>query len=337
MSGATYEGRPGILAVRGLRASTGRGRREVALLRGMSFTVGEGELHALVGESGSGKSLTALAVMGLLPDGVRATGGRIWFENRDLLADGEAAWRRVRGRRISIVFQDPLSALNPYLTVGAQVQESVTLHHRLEGRKARVRMIELLEEVGLQEPERRARFHPHELSGGQRQRIMIAMALAGDPALLIADEPTTALDVTVQARVLALFRDLASRRGMSVLLITHDIAVVSEVADRVSVAYAGRVVEDGPVRDVLSNPLHPYTRALLKAIPDPRGPYKQPLEAIPGMPPDPAYLPGGCPFHLRCSARIERCETEDPVFRHANADHGAACLLDLGPTGEGEA
>lgn len=293
----------------------------------VSLCLEAGETLALVGESGCGKSLTALSIPRLLPTGIRMASGRVCFEGCDLAALPERDLRRVRGRRIGMIFQEPLTSLNPVLTIGEQVAEPLRLHRRLSARAAADRAVQLLSQVGIRDPAERARSFPHELSGGMRQRAMIAMAVACEPALLIADEPTTALDVTVQSQILELLRTLQRNSGMAVLLITHDLGVVAQVADRVCVMYSGRIVEQARATELLLAPQHPYTRALLRSMPTldgaardvaSRGTAPQArrprLPVIPGDVPGPATRPGGCAFHPRCdlAAGDPRCLTEVP-------------------------
>jgi len=308
-----------MLEVDKLLVALPMGGRPVPVLSGVSFGLARGDSVGLVGESGSGKSMTALAIMGLLPQGA-VVAGRIMFDGRDLLAAGETELCQVRGRRIGMVFQEPMTALNPLHSIAAQVAEPLRLHLRLPRTAARAQALALLDRVGL--PPSRADLYPHQLSGGQRQRVVIAMALACGPDLLIADEPTTALDVTVQAQVLDLLSDLAAERGMALLLITHDLGVVSETVRRMLVMYAGRVVEQGPTADVFAGMAHPYTRALFAASPHAAG--GRPV-AIPGQVPDPLHRPPGCAFAPRCPRAQADCTAAVPGLDGAGA-HRAACL-----------
>jgi oligopeptide/dipeptide ABC transporter ATP-binding protein len=276
----------------------------------VSFTVAAGETLCLVGESGSGKSVTALSIMRLVQRPGRVAAGRILFKDRDLLTLAERDMQKVRGAEIGLVFQEPMTALNPVFTIGNQIEETLMVHGIARGRQARERAIELLEAVSVPDPQRRVRDYPHQLSGGLRQRALIALALAGNPTLLIADEPTTALDVTIQAQILDLLRDLRSRFRLSLLLITHDLGVVAEMADRVAVMYAGRIVEQAPVRQLFQDPRHPYTRGLLASIPG--GTRGSKLQAIEGTVPPLGKLPPGCPFAPRCPHRFEPCDTAVP-------------------------
>ena len=314
-----------VLEVRDLQTVVRTGGRELPVVRGVSFDVGAGEAVALVGESGSGKSLTALSVMGLLPDAARVVGGSVRLDGRDLQALPESERRRTRGSQIAMVYQDPMTSLNPLMRVGAQVVESLEAHD-VPRDEARRRAIEALGEAGLPRPERVARRYPHELSGGQRQRVMIAMAVALRPTVLIADEPTTALDVTIQQQVLALVDELRRATGMALVWITHDLGVVARVADRVLVMYAGQVVEAGATRDLYRAPQHPYTAGLLGSIPPMLGTERPDLLQIGGAPPDLARRPTGCAFHPRCPQRVDRCVEEEPVLGPRGSDL-AACWV----------
>ncbi len=295
---------------------------------GVSFAVAPGEVVGLVGESGSGKTLTALSILRLVPSPpARIAGGRIVFDGVDLLALPERALRQVRGRSIAMVFQEPMTCLNPVLTIGEQIAEVVRLHEGAGRAAARQRAVEMLRAVRIPDPERRVREYPHQLSGGMRQRAMLAMALACRPRLLIADEPTTALDVTVQAQIVDLLRDLQAAMGLSILWITHDLALLNGFAARLLVMYAGRIVEEGPAEDILRAPGHPYTEALLRAIPRGNGAGRAPLEAIPGTVPDPAALPAGCAFAPRCARVMERCHAAPPPPLPAGPGRRARCYL----------
>jgi oligopeptide/dipeptide ABC transporter ATP-binding protein len=292
-----------LLHIRDLRVDFGDGLEAV---RGVDLAAGRGETVALVGESGCGKSLTALALLGLLPPGARASGSAT-LDGTELIGRDERGLRRIRGARAGMVFQDPMSSLNPTTQIGTQIAEVLAIHTGMGRSERRRRAVELMESVGITDARLRARQMPHQLSGGMRQRVMISMALAGRPDLLIADEPTTALDVTVQAQVLALLRERA--RDTVLLFITHDMGVVAEIADRVAVMYAGRVVETGPVRTVLGAPRHPYTAALLRSVPDPDRPVAGELPTIPGQVPAVGDVIEGCPFRPRCANASDRCTT----------------------------
>jgi oligopeptide/dipeptide ABC transporter ATP-binding protein len=291
----------------------------------LSFTLREGETLGLVGESGSGKSVTALSIMRLVQPPGRITRGRILFKGRDLLALSEAEMRRVRGAEIGLIFQEPMTALNPVFTVGDQIRETLLVHGRATRREAALRAVELLEAVRIPDAAARVHDYPHQLSGGMRQRVLIAMALACRPSLVIADEPTTALDVTIQAEILDLLREMKALFNLSLLLITHDLGVVAETADRVAVMYAGRLVEQGPVRSIFRNPLHPYTRGLLASIPG--GPRGERLRAIEGAVPMLGQLPAGCAFQPRCPDRLDLCASTAPEEHAADDQHAARCHL----------
>jgi len=304
----------------------------VKAVEGLTFAVREGETVAIVGESGSGKSTVALAALRLIPDPPgKIVSGRIRFEGQDILALADAELRTVRGRRIAMIFQDPMMALNPVYTVGRQIGEVLKLHLGLGSREVAAEVVELLRLVGVPAPAERALQYPHNLSGGMRQRVMIAMALACRPKLLIADEPTTALDVTVQAQVLDLIQSLKDRLGMAVLLITHDLGVVAETAHRVIVMYAGRKVEEGPVAEIFKAPRHPYTQGLLEAAQWDQAD-GAPLHEIPGTIPSPFDMPRGCSFAPRCSFAIERCQREVPALSDVTARHSVACFVAQGET-----
>ncbi|MFJ4033974.1 ABC transporter ATP-binding protein [Streptomyces griseoluteus] len=294
-------------------------------VNGVSYGVGAGETLAVLGESGSGKSVTAQAVMGILdmPPG-RITGGQILFQGSDLLGLKEEERRRIRGAGMAMIFQDALSALNPVLSVGDQLGEMFTVHRGMSRKDARKRAVELMDRVRIPGAAQRVRDYPHQFSGGMRQRIMIAMAIALEPALVIADEPTTALDVTVQAQVMDLLAELRREYDMGLVLITHDLGVVADVADRIAVMYAGRIVESAPVHDIYKAPAHPYTRGLLDSIPrlDHKG---QELYAIRGLPPSLTHIPAGCAFHPRCAMARDVCRTDEPPLYPAGPDRVSAC------------
>ena len=291
-----------------------RGQR-IPAVRGVSFSLARGRTLALVGESGCGKSTLALAVIGLLPPNEsRIANGEIRLDGRNLLALDETAWRGVRGRRIAMIFQDPFSSLNPVMTVDEQIQEAIALE---EGRGNAARARDLLAQVQLPDPDRIRRSYPHQISGGQRQRVIIAMALARKPELLIADEPTTALDVTVQDEIVKLLKNLQRDTGMALLFVTHNIGLVKGVSDEAAVMYAGQIVEHGPTPKVLSEPRHPYTQGLLRSLPT-LAKTPGPLPVLEGQPPDPRAIPSGCPFHPRCERAFAPCPSEDPADRAAD-------------------
>ncbi len=314
-----------ILSVRDLATSFFTRRGEVQAVRGVSFDVHPGEILGLVGESGSGKSITCMSVLRLLKAGGKIKSGSATFEGSDILSLDEDALSDLRGNRIGVIFQDPMTSLNPTLTVGEQVMEAVRRHRKASAAEARARAIELFELVRIPSAAKRLNSYPHEFSGGMRQRVMIAIALACDPKLLIADEPTTALDVTIQRQILALLKDLQRRLGMSVILITHDLGVIAEVTDRVLVLYGGLIMETAPVRDLFAHPAHPYTVGLLGAVPDLRDDTHKRLTPIPGSPPNMLSPPPGCPFAPRCPHAMAQCKAAlPPLF---GAKHQSRCWL----------
>ncbi|MBF5045544.1 ABC transporter ATP-binding protein [Aggregicoccus sp. 17bor-14] len=325
------EGGP-LLAVRGLKTrfslpADGGGTRDVLAVDDVSFSIPAGGTLGVVGESGCGKSVTALSVMRLVADPPgRIVGGEVLLQGQDLLQLGEREMRRLRGNRVSMIFQEPMTSLNPMHTVGAQIAEGVRLHQGLSRAAARARAIEMLEQVGIPAPASRVDDYPHQLSGGMRQRVMIAIALACDPALLIADEPTTALDVTIQAQILDLLGRLRRERGMAVMLITHDLGVVAETCEQVLVMYAGRVVEQAPAARLFASPAHPYTAGLLRSIPSSRSSKTRGrLQAIPGIVPSLGNRPAGCRFRERCERALEVCARIDPPLAPQRDGQLAAC------------
>jgi oligopeptide/dipeptide ABC transporter ATP-binding protein len=305
----------------------GEQEKRIRVVDRVGLTLRAGETLALVGESGSGKSMTALAIMRLVPKpGAIAPGSRILFEGRDLLSLSVPQMRQVRGARIGMIFQEPQTSLNPVTSVGAQIVEAIRLHASVSAGAARERAIALFAEVGIPDPESRFAAYPHQLSGGLKQRVMIAMAMALTPRLLIADEPTTALDATIRAQILKLLRDLSARSGTAVLLVTHDFGVVNEVADRVAVMYAGAIVEEGTRAELLGAPRHPYTQGLLRSIPRPAARGRR-LEEIKGVVPRPGGWPSGCRFHPRCSERFEPCARCEPERTVVSPTQAARCHL----------
>ncbi|HUF26895.1 MAG TPA: ABC transporter ATP-binding protein [Gemmatimonadaceae bacterium] len=316
-----------LLSIRDLRTWFHTDAGLARAVDGVSFDVGARETVGVVGESGCGKSVTALSILRLIqPPGRIEQGSRILFEERDLLALDERAIRRIRGNRIAMVFQEPMTALNPVFTVGDQIGEVARVHARMSRRESRQRAIEMLNLVGIPAPAQRADEYPHQLSGGMRQRVVIAMALVMSPALVIADEPTTALDVTIQAQILELLGGLQERLGTSILLITHDLGVVAEAASRVLVMYAGQIAEEAPVRELFANPRHPYTEGLLHAMPR-LAQARDRLAVIPGTVPAPTDWPSGCRFRDRCPYAWERCEREQPPLYRIGAAHTSRCHL----------
>src|SRR5215216_6209287 len=317
-----------VLRVSDLRISFTTYAGEVQAVRGASFDLRQGETLAIVGESGSGKSVAARSIMRLNPESnTIVRGGEIVFEGEDLLKLSEKRMLDIRGPKIAMVFQDPMTSLDPTMRVGRQIMESLKQHLGMSGSRAAERAVELLELVGIPNAEERLKQYPHQFSGGMRQRVVIAIALACDPQILIADEPTTALDVTIQAQILELLRDLQERIGTSVILITHDLGVVAQTAHRVAVMYAGKIVETGTVREIFYNPQMPYTWGLLSSIPLPTADRSQDLIPIPGSPPDMSDPPTGCPFTPRCPYAMQICAEEMPDYTTFSAEHKAACWL----------
>lgn len=301
---------------------------EVKAVRNVSFQVGKGEIVAIVGESGSGKSVTVKSILGLIPSPPgKIKGGRILFNGEDLLTLTKRQLRKIKGSKISMVFQDPITSLNPTMKVGKQIEESLKIHTELTKAQMRERALEMIELVGIPNPKERYDQYPHQFSGGMRQRIMIAIALACNPDLLIADEPTTALDVTIQAQVLDLMKDLQKKTQSSIILITHDLGVVAETADKVIVMYGGMVVERGTVNEIFMNPSHPYTWGLLESIPETDSPEKKRLVPIEGSPPDLFSPPAGCPFAPRCKYAMAVCESHMPPDFEMEKEHTARCWL----------
>ena len=316
-----------LLEVKGLRVRLPTTSGLVTVVDGIDYEVERGQVFGIAGESGSGKTISVLALLGLLPDGAEVEGSAR-FENQDLLTLGRRSLREIRGREIAMVFQDPLTSLHPMMTIERQLTEHVRYHLGLDGTKARVRAVELLQQVRIPDPTGALGAYPHQFSGGMRQRIAIAIALACGPRLLIADEPTTALDVTVQAGILRLLDGLRRQSGLSVIMITHDLGVMSSIADWLSVMYAGRVIESGPTAEVLARPRHPYTAGLLAALPHPEAAEDTPLVSIFGAPPSPYARPAGCAFHPRCTFAIASCATDVPGLLDVGDRRRLACPVD---------
>lgn len=318
-----------LLEVKNLKTFFATSRGEVRSVDDVSFTLERGETLCLVGESGCGKSVTSLSIMRLVSQPGRIVGGEIIFEGRDLLKLSEAEMRKLRGNDIAMIFQDPMTSLNPVYTVGEQIAEAIRLHRGVSKREAWNQAIEGMRDVAIPAPEARAKTYPHEMSGGMRQRVMIAMALACDPKLLIADEPTTALDVTIQAQILELLADLREKRHLGLLLITHDLGVVAETADRVAVMYAGKIVEEAPVRELFKAPRHPYTEGLLRAVPrlhEAGQGRKTRLETIEGVVPNPLALPSGCRFAPRCPHAQDKCRSGEIPLIEVGSAHASRCI-----------
>jgi peptide/nickel transport system ATP-binding protein len=315
-----------LLELRGLTTTFQTARGEISAIEDISFELEAGEILGIVGESGSGKSVTALTIMGLLPQPpARIAAGSVRFAGEELTTASPSRMEKIRGAGISMVFQEPMTSLNPVFTIGEQIMETVRAHERMSASAQRARAIEMLDRVGIPSATERLNDYPHQLSGGQRQRVMIAMSLACRPKLLIADEPTTALDVTIQAQVLDLLMDLRDEMGMAIMIITHNMGVIAEVADRVLVMYAGRIVERSPAADLFDAPRHPYTKGLLACVPTLQQDLHR-LIAIPGSLPEPARRPAGCRFAPRCTYRIEACRTAIPPLLTQREDRAVACI-----------
>jgi peptide/nickel transport system ATP-binding protein len=318
-----------ILDVKGLKTVFRTRGGEVHAVNSVDFDLRPGELLGVVGESGSGKSVTMMSLLRLLPSPpAEMRDGEVMFDGQDLLKISPEELRQVRGSKIGFIFQDPMTSLNPVYTIGFQLAEPLRAHLGMSKAQARTRSIELLQLVGIPDPERRLKDYPHQFSGGMRQRVMIAIALACDPKVLIADEPTTALDVTIQAQIIELVKELRQKLGMAIIWITHDLGVIAGIADRVMVMYAGQVVEEGPVNEIFKDPQHPYTQALLKTVPAVRGPREEKLQVIEGQPPILHDAPVACSFRNRCQYAFDRCAQENPALTDVSAPgHRAACFL----------
>ncbi len=318
---------PAVVDVRDLQTHIVTRWGTLKAVDGVSFTVAEGETLGIVGESGSGKSMTCLSIVRLVPRGAaRIVGGQILLDGEDLLTKSDTEMQQIRGRKVAMILQDPMSSLNPVFSVGMQVREPVAMYHRLRGRALTERAVELLASVRIPSPGARLRAFPHQLSGGMRQRVVGAMAIAAPPRLLIADEPTTSLDLTIQMQYLGLLKELQERHRLAMIFVTHDLGIVARICDRVAVMYGGRIVEIGPVRRIFKSPAHPYTRALLDAIPR-LGARRDRLTTIEGQPPDLVALPPGCAFTPRCPHAVERCRREAPVETVVGPEHATRCWL----------
>lgn len=316
-----------LLELKDLHVSFDTPDGEVRAVTGLDFDLDQGQTLAIVGESGSGKSQTALAIMGLLSENGRATGSVV-FDEKDLMQLSQKELNEVRGKDISMIFQDPMTSLNPFLTIEKQMVEVVMHHQGLPREEAHGQAVEMLRAVRIPDPEERIMDHPHQYSGGMRQRVMIAMGLLCQPQLLIADEPTTALDVTVQAQIINLIADLRKKSSMSIIIITHDLAVVADIADRIIVMYAGQMVESGSARDIFYRPQHPYTKGLLKSVPRLDRAGETRLQAIPGNPPNPVSVPEGCRFRDRCADAVDACR-EEPPLRTADGGRASRCVIEI--------
>ncbi len=317
-----------LLSVQNLHTSFFTDSGEVQAVNGVSFDLNAGEILGIVGESGSGKSVTAYSIMQILAETGRVVEGRILYRGQDLTKWKNKQLRTFRGKCCSIIFQDPMTSLNPVFTIGSQIGEAIKLHTDKKGAEVKARSVELLQLVGINEPERRLKQYPHELSGGMRQRVMIAMALACEPDILIADEPTTALDVTIQAQILELIQELQKKLGMAVILVTHDLGVIADMCDNIIVMYGGRICERGTAREIFYNPKHEYTKGLLRSIPNVNN-MKKRLVPISGAPINMLNLPKGCAFCTRCDAAMKICLTEHPEEIAINDDHKASCWMNI--------
>ena len=316
-----------LIDIQDLRVSFFTPGGEVQAVRGVSWFLDEGEALGIVGESGSGKSVSVYAIMRLLQHPGRVTGGSIHFNGTDILSLSEDDMRKIRGNEIAMIFQDPMTSLNPVYTIGNQICEPLKLHRNMKGKRARERAVELLDMVGIPKPERRLKQYPFEFSGGMRQRAMISMALACEPKLLIADEPTTALDVTIQAQILEILKDLKSRRNMSIIMITHDLGIVSDICDKIIIMYGGEIMEYGPIETLYASPCHPYTKGLINSLPKIDEEVGTQLTPIEGSPVDLMHPPAGCPFAARCDQCMKVCLTEKPPYFEMEPDHYSACWL----------
>src|SRR5699024_2045304 len=314
-----------LLEVNDLEVKFKSSQQELKALKNISFSVKKGETVCIVGESGSGKSITSLSLMRLLPRNGQISNGSIKFKENDIVQETEKTLEKIRGKEISMIFQEPMTALNPTFTVGYQLKEPLVTHQRLSKSEAKKKSIIMLEKVGIPNPKEKLNVYPHELSGGMRQRIMIAMALSCEPSLLIADEPTTALDVTIQAQILNLIEELKQQMEMGIVFVTHDMGVVAEIADRVVVMYAGEIIENGDVKNIFNNPSHPYTQKLLASVP--AIDKEQPVEGIPGSMPSLEDHISGCQFHTRCPFAMEKCTHKSPPFFDISSTHESKCWL----------
>lgn len=317
-----------MLQVKNLCTSFNVDAGEVRAVNGISFNLDKGKVLGIVGESGSGKSVTAYSIMRILVEPGKIVGGEILFNGEDIVKYSKKQMREFRGKRVSIIFQDPMTSLNPTFTIGNQLREAILLHTDRNRAEANARALEMLQLVGVNEPEKRLKQYPHELSGGMRQRVMIAMALACEPDILIADEPTTALDVTIQAQILELMKDLQKKMGMAIIMITHDLGVIADMCDKIIVMYAGRVCERGTVDEIFYNPRHEYTKGLLRSIPTLNGGHDK-LIPIAGSPVDLTNLPAGCAFASRCDHCMKICLTDQPEEVRVNDSHIASCWMNV--------
>ncbi|EKU44405.1 ABC transporter ATP-binding protein [Lysinibacillus capsici] len=314
-----------ILEVSDLKIGIQQNKKDIAIVNGVSFQLEKGKTLGIVGESGCGKSMTSLSLMGLLPAGVNWQGGEVYIDQKQINKKSKKEWRKIRGKKVSMIFQEPMSSLNPVYKVGSQIMEMIHSHEKISRKEAHERAIDMLRLVGIPRPDKVVNEYPHQLSGGMRQRVMIAMALACGPEILIADEPTTALDVTIQAQILDLMKDIQEKLDMSIILITHDLGVVAEICERVIVMYAGEIVEEATVLDLFNQPLHPYTKGLLNSLPDIESEQEY-LPSIEGVVPSPSDMPSGCRFFDRCEFATDQCKKKPDLFTTSN-DTKVRCWL----------
>jgi len=316
-----------LLEVNNLKTSFYTQFGEVQAVGGVSFNLEHGEVMGIVGESGSGKSVTMMSIMRLLDDNGKVKEGKVRFEDKDIVSISEEDMSTIRGNDISMIFQDPMTSLNPLMTIGNQIVEPLRIHKKMTKEEAHKKAVELLHLVGIPSPESRMKQYPHEFSGGMRQRVMIAMALTCNPKLLIADEPTTALDVTIQAQILEIMKDIKEKLNTSIILITHDLGVVADICDNVNVMYGGLIIEQGTVKDIFYNSKHPYTWGLMESVPNPNTLVRERLRPIDGQPPDLLKPPKGCPFYVRCKYSMEVCKEHRPEYYEITPGHKSACWL----------
>ncbi|GAA0766803.1 ABC transporter ATP-binding protein [Clostridium subterminale] len=316
-----------LLEVNNLKTSFYTQFGEVQAVGGVSFNLEHGEVMGIVGESGSGKSVTMMSIMRLLDDNGKVKDGKVRFEDKDIVSISEEDMSKIRGNEISMIFQDPMTSLNPLMTIGNQIMEPLRIHKKMTKEEAYKKAVELLHLVGIPSPESRMKQYPHEFSGGMRQRVMIAMALTCNPKLLIADEPTTALDVTIQAQILEIMKDIKQKLNTSIILITHDLGVVADICDNVNVMYGGLIIEQGTVQDIFYNSKHPYTWGLMESVPNPNTLVRERLRPIDGQPPDLFKPPKGCPFYARCKYSMEVCKEHKPRYYEISQGHQSACWL----------
>ncbi|QSB08761.1 ABC transporter ATP-binding protein [Lysinibacillus fusiformis] len=323
-----------ILEVSDLKIGIQQNKKDIAIVNGVSFQLEKGKTLGIVGESGCGKSMTSLSLMGLLPTGVNWQGGEVYIDQKQINKKSKKEWRKIRGKKISMIFQEPMSSLNPVYKVGSQIMEMIHSHEKISRKEAHERAVDMLRLVGIPRPDKVVNEYPHQLSGGMRQRVMIAMALACGPEILIADEPTTALDVTIQAQILDLMKDIQEKLDMSIILITHDLGVVAEICERVIVMYAGEIVEEATVLDLFNQPLHPYTKGLLNSLPDIESEQEY-LPSIEGVVPSPSDMPSGCRFFDRCEFATDQCKKKPDLFTTSNGTKVRCWLYEENEVGGG--